>query len=55
MDIFVHEHDMVNLSLVGVIIAELSFAQMSFQSISQPTKRPELTQEQASVGIGSPD
>ena len=45
-----------HLLLVATIIAELSFfAKISFQSRSQLTKGPELTQEQASIALGSPD
>jgi hypothetical protein len=45
-----------HLLLVATIIAELSFfAKISFQSRSQLTKGPELTQEQASIAIGTPD
>ena len=47
---------MANLLLVGVIIAELSFfVKISFQSRSQLTKGPELTQDQAAIAIGAPD
>jgi hypothetical protein len=45
-----------HLLLVATIIAELSFfAKISFQSRSQLTKGPELTQKQASIAIGAPD
>ena len=45
-----------HLLLVAMIIAELSFfAKISFQSRSQLTKGPELTQEQASLALGTPD
>lgn len=45
-----------HLLLVATIIAELSFfAKISFQGRSQLTKGPELTQEQASIAIGTPD
>jgi hypothetical protein len=45
-----------HLLLVATMIAELSFfAKISFQSRSQLTKGPELTQEQASIAIGTPD
>ena len=45
-----------HLLLVATIIAELSFfAKISFQSRSQLTKGPELTQEQASLALGTPD
>jgi hypothetical protein len=45
-----------HLLLVATIIAELSFfAKISFQSRSQLTKGPELTQEQASIALGSRD
>jgi hypothetical protein len=45
-----------HLLLVATMIAELSFfAKISFQSRSQLTKGPELTQEQASIAIGAPD
>ena len=45
-----------HLLLAATIIAELSFfAKISFQSRSQLTKGPELTLEQASIAIGTPD
>ena len=45
-----------HLLLFATIIAELSFfAKISFQSRSQLTKGPELTQEQASIAIGTSD
>ena len=49
-------HHVKHLLLVATIIAELSFfAKISFQSRSQLTKGPELTQEQASIAIGTSD
>jgi len=45
-----------HLLLAATIIAELSFfAKISFQSRSQLTKGPELTREQSSIAIGTPD
>lgn len=45
-----------HLLLVATIIAELSFfTKISFQSRSQLTKGLELTREQASIAIGTPD
>jgi hypothetical protein len=46
----------LHLLLFAVIIAEVTFfAAISFQTRTQLTKGPELTQEQSAIAIGTPD